>query len=58
MIKEFYLGAESQDIYSTLKQGTKGLVLAAETAIGKNPIRCVNFLKKCVKVPKRIKCKK
>lgn len=51
MIKESLpTRAESQDIYSTLKQGTKGLVLAAETAIGKNPIRCVNFLKKCIKV--------
>ena len=51
MIKESLpTRAESQDIYSSLKQGTKGLVLAAETAIGKNPIQCVNFLKKCIKV--------
>ena len=41
--------AESHDIYSTLKQGAKGLVLAAETAIGKNPVGCVNFLEKCIK---------
>lgn len=41
--------AESHDIYSTLKQGSSGLVLAAETAIGKNPIECVIFLKKCIK---------
>jgi len=41
--------AESHDIYSTLKQGASGLVLAAETAIGKNPVECVNFLKKCIK---------
>ena len=40
--------AESHDIYSTLKQGVEGLVLAAETAIGKNPIGCVKFLKKCL----------
>ena len=40
--------AESHDIYSTLKQGAKGLVLAAETAIGKNPVGCVNFLEKCI----------
>jgi len=54
MIKESLpTRAESQDIYSTLKQGTKGLVLAAETAIGKNPIQCVNFLKKCIKVFKK-----
>ncbi len=41
--------AESHDIYSTLKQGSSGLVLAAETAIGMNPIKCVIFLKKCIK---------
>ncbi len=41
--------AESHDIYSTLKQGAFGLVLAAETAIGKHPIECVKFLKKCIK---------
>ena len=40
--------AESNDIYSSLKQGSKGLVLAAETAIGKDPINCVKFLKKCI----------
>ena len=42
--------AESNDIYSTLKQGASGLVLAAETAIGSNPISCVLFLKKCIKI--------
>ena len=41
--------AESHDIYSTLNQGVKGLVLAAETAIGKDPAECVRFLKKCIK---------
>jgi pyruvate kinase len=41
--------AESNDIYSSLKQGAKGLVLAAETAIGKNPIDCIIFIKKCIK---------
>ncbi len=40
--------AESHDIYSTLKQGASGLVLAAESAIGINPIECVIFLKKCI----------
>ena len=38
--------AESHDIYSTLGQGVQGLVLAAETAIGKDPVECVKFLKK------------
>ena len=41
--------AESHDIYSTLKQGAQGLVLAAETAIGIDPVNCVRFLKKCIK---------
>ena len=41
--------AESHDVYSTLKQGAMGLVLAAETAIGKDPIACIQFLKKCIK---------
>ena len=40
--------AESHDIYSTLKQGANGLVLAAETAIGKDPVECIKFLKKCI----------
>ena len=41
---------EVNDIYSTLEQGAKGLVLAAETAIGKNPEECVNMLRKIIKV--------
>ena len=41
--------AESHDIYSTLNQGAFGLVLA-ETAIGKYPVECVKFLKKCIKI--------
>ncbi len=41
--------AESHDIYSTLKQGVSGLVLAAESAIGNDPVGCVVFLKKCIK---------
>ena len=44
--------AESNDIYSSLKQGAKGLVLAAETAIGNYPNSCVSFLKKCISVYK------
>lgn len=42
--------AESNDIYSSLESGCVGLVLAAETAIGKYPIACIKFLKECVKV--------
>ena len=40
--------AESNDVYSSLESGCTGLVLAAETAIGKYPIDCVNFLKQCL----------
>jgi pyruvate kinase len=50
--------AESHDIHSTLKEGAKGLVLAAETAIGKNPIECVRFIKKCISVYKSNKKRK
>ena len=41
--------AESHDIYSSLKKGADGLVLAAETAIGKFPVECVDFLNNCIK---------
>jgi len=40
--------AESNDIYSSLDRGAKGLVLAAETAIGNYPLECVKFLKRCI----------
>ena len=40
--------AESNDIFSSLESGCSGLVLAAETAIGKYPVECVMFLKKCL----------
>ena len=36
--------AEVNDIYNTLLDGADGLVLAAETAIGKFPIRCANMI--------------
>ena len=41
---------EVNDIYNTLEIGAKGLVLAAETAIGKYPEQCVNVLQKIIKV--------
>ena len=51
MIKEnLPTRAESHDIYATLRQGADGLVLAAETAIGKSPLDCVKFLKRGIKV--------
>ena len=42
--------AESNDIFSSLEMGSDGLVLAAETAIGKYPKECINFLKKSIKI--------
>ena len=50
--------AESHDVYATLKEGANGLVLAAETAIGKNPIECVKFIKRCISVYKKSKNRK
>ena len=40
--------AESNDVFQSLLHGASGLVLAAETAIGKYPKECVNFLKKSI----------
>ena len=37
---------EANDIYSSLDAGASGLVLAAETAIGKYPKECIDFLNK------------
>ena len=37
--------AESNDVFQCLYHGASGLVLAAETAIGNYPEKCVNFLK-------------
>lgn len=36
--------AEVNDVMNTLLDGADGLVLAAETAIGKHPIQCVNMI--------------
>ena len=59
MIKETQpTRAESHDVYSTLKEGAKGLVLAAETAIGENPLECVRFLKRCINDFEKIKKKR
>ena len=40
--------AEVNDVYNLLESGTNGLVLAAETAIGKHPIACANMIKKLI----------
>jgi len=41
--------AESNDIFSSLQLNCSGLVLAAETAIGKYPIESINFIKESIK---------
>lgn len=48
---------EANDIFNSLEMGADGLVLAAETAIGKNPIDCVIFLKKILNTYKLSKLK-
>ncbi len=40
--------AEVNDIYNTLTDGADGLVLAAETAIGLYPLRCVSMVAKVI----------
>ena len=45
--------AEVNDIYNSIEMGSKGLVLSAETAIGKYPDQSVLFLKKMINVFKR-----
>jgi pyruvate kinase len=40
--------AEVQDVVNTIKDGAAGLTLAAETAIGKHPIECVNMLNRLI----------
>jgi pyruvate kinase len=40
--------AEVNDIYNTLADGADGLVLAAETAIGKFPIQCASMVSKII----------
>jgi pyruvate kinase len=40
--------AEVNDIYNTLADGADGLVLAAETAIGKYPIQCASMVSKVI----------
>lgn len=41
--------AEANDVASTLLMGASGLVLAAETAIGRYPVEAVNMLKSIIK---------
>ena len=41
--------AEVNDVFNTLLDGVDGLVLAAETAIGDNPIGCVSMIVKLIR---------
>lgn len=49
--------AEANDIYNSIEMGADGLVLAAETAIGKHPEDCIIFLKKIINLFKQKKIK-
>ena len=49
ILKKSPTRAESNDIFSSLYDGANGLVLAAETAIGRYPQFCVTFLTKIIK---------
>src|SRR3972149_7620701 len=40
--------AEVQDVVNTIVDGALGLTLAAETAIGKHPMECINMLNKLI----------
>ncbi|MFH1441054.1 MAG: pyruvate kinase [Candidatus Omnitrophota bacterium] len=40
--------AEVNDIYNTMVDGSDGLVLAAETAIGKFPLQCVSMIQRMI----------
>ena len=52
--KPYPTRAEANDIYNAIEMGASGLVLAAETAIGKFPVECINFLKKITSQFKKI----
>ena len=53
--KKYATRGETNDIYNTLEMGASGIVLAAETAIGKYPKECIIFLKKVIKIFKKYK---
>ena len=46
--------AEVNDVISTLEMGARGLVLAAETAIGKHPVATVKMIDNLIKAFKKI----
>ena len=51
--KSYPTRAEVNDIYNALEMGASGLVLAAETAIGKYPQECIELLAKIIKIFKK-----
>ena len=51
--KPYPTRAELNDIYNSLELGADGLVLAAETAIGKYPKECVSILDEIIKLFKK-----
>ena len=55
IINSYPTRAEVNDIYNTIEMGAKGLVLAAETAIGSNPLDSVKMLKKIINAFKKKK---
>ena len=55
IINKYPSRGEANDIFSTLEMGAKGLVLAAETAIGLHPERTIDFLSKMIQFLKRKK---
>ena len=50
LVNNYPTRAEANDIFNSLEMGAEGLVLAAETAIGKYPKDAVIFLQKMIKV--------
>ena len=48
IVNDFPNRGEANDIYNSLEMGSEGLVLAAQTAVGKFPINSINFLKKMI----------
>lgn len=48
IVNNYPTRAEANDIYSCIEMGADGLVLAAETAIGKNPIECIKFVNEMI----------
>ena len=54
ILKDFPTRAEVNDIFNALELGASGIVLAAETAIGRYPKNCILFLSKIFKNFKKL----